>query len=147
HHLLELQYYCIDKVINIEVFSKGGDDVLCYQGLLCVPNVGQVRQQIIRESHNSKYFVHLGATKMFHDITEVFWWNGIKRDIANLVAKCPNHQQGVMRFGKKWKLSSRYVGSYRNLKRVGNVAYELDFLAELEAVYSVSHFLVEKVWE
>ena len=33
--------------------------------------------------------------------------------------------KGVMRFGKKGKLSPRYVGPYKILKRVGKVAYEL----------------------
>ena len=33
--------------------------------------------------------------------------------------------KGVMRFGKKGKLSPRYVGPYKLSKRVGNVAYEL----------------------
>ena len=33
---------------------------------------------------------------------------------------------GVMRFGKKEKLSPRYVGSYKILKKIGKVAYELE---------------------
>ncbi|WMV51893.1 hypothetical protein MTR67_045278 [Solanum verrucosum] len=34
-----------------------------------------------------------GATKMYRDLQEVFWWNGMKREIADFVAKCPNFQQ------------------------------------------------------
>ena len=30
---------------------------------------------------------------MYHDLREIFWWKGIKRDIAEFVAKCPNCQQ------------------------------------------------------
>ena len=37
--------------------------------------------------------------------------------------------KGVMRFGKKVKLSPRYVGPYKILKRVGKVAYELELPA------------------
>ena len=33
--------------------------------------------------------------------------------------------KGVMRFGKKGKLSLRYIGPYEILQPVGNVAYEL----------------------
>ena len=35
--------------------------------------------------------------------------------------------KGVMRFGKKGKLSSRYVGPFEILERVGKVAYRLTF--------------------
>ncbi|WMV55219.1 hypothetical protein MTR67_048604 [Solanum verrucosum] len=33
-----------------------------------------------------------GAIKMYHDLQEVFWWNDMKRDITDFVAKCPNCQ-------------------------------------------------------
>ena len=45
--------------------------------------------------------------------------------------------KGVMRFGKKGKLSPRYVGPYKILKRVFKVAYELEVPKELAAVYLV----------
>ena len=45
--------------------------------------------------------------------------------------------KGVVRFGKKGKLSPRYVGPYKILKRVGKVAYELEFPAELAVVHPV----------
>ncbi|WMV25358.1 hypothetical protein MTR67_018743 [Solanum verrucosum] len=184
-----------------------------------------------------------GATKMYRDLWEVFWWNGMKGDIADFVAKFPNCQQkghgtqvnlsttfhpqtdsqaertiqtledmlracvidfkgeaalitldsihdtmekvqlikdrlktaqshqksyayirrrdlefqiddwvflkvspikGVMRFGKKGKLSPRYVGPYRILKRVDKVAYELELSTELPAIHPVFHILLLK---
>ena len=45
--------------------------------------------------------------------------------------------KGVMRFGKKWKLSPRYIGPYRIVKRVGNVAYELELPQDLAVVHPV----------
>ena len=30
---------------------------------------------------------------MYHDLIEVFWWEGLKGDIEEFVAKCPNCQQ------------------------------------------------------
>ncbi|WMV37798.1 hypothetical protein MTR67_031183 [Solanum verrucosum] len=45
----------------------------------------------------------------------------------------------VMRFGKKEKLSLRYVGPYMILKRVGKVVYELELPAELAVVHPVFH--------
>ncbi|WMV23820.1 hypothetical protein MTR67_017205 [Solanum verrucosum] len=53
--------------------------------------------------------------------------------------------KGVMRFGKKGKLSPRYIGPYRIAKRIGNVAYELELPQELAAVHSVFHIsMLEK---
>ena len=75
---------------RVEVFSQGGDVVLRYQGRLCVPDVGELKQHILAEAHNFRYSIHLGATKMYCDLREVYWWNGMKRDITDFVSKCPN---------------------------------------------------------
>ncbi|WMV34407.1 hypothetical protein MTR67_027792 [Solanum verrucosum] len=42
-----------------------------------------------------------------------------------------------MRFGKKGKLSPRYIGPYRIAKRIDKVAYELELSQELSAVHPV----------
>ena len=47
--------------------------------------------------------------------------------------------KGVMRFGKKGKLSPRYVGPYKILKMVFKVTYELEIPAELAVVHPVFH--------
>ena len=56
---------------KVEVFSQEGDGVLRYQGRLCVPDVGKLRQYILAEAHNSRYSIHLGVTKMYRDLREV----------------------------------------------------------------------------
>ena len=30
---------------------------------------------------------------MYHDLRVVYWWDGLKRDIAKFVSWCPNCQQ------------------------------------------------------
>lgn len=30
---------------------------------------------------------------MYHDLGEVYWWEGMEKGIAEFVAKCPNCQQ------------------------------------------------------
>ncbi|WMV24222.1 hypothetical protein MTR67_017607 [Solanum verrucosum] len=52
--------------------------------------------------------------------------------------------KGVMRFGKKGKLSPRYIGPYRISKRIDNVAYELELPQELAAVHPVFHISMLK---
>ena len=47
--------------------------------------------------------------------------------------------KGVMWFGKRGKLSSRYIGPFEVLKRVGEVAYELALPPGLSGVHPVFH--------
>ncbi|WMV46414.1 hypothetical protein MTR67_039799 [Solanum verrucosum] len=52
--------------------------------------------------------------------------------------------KGVMRFGKKGKLSPRYVGPYAILKHVGKVTYELKLPNELAPIHPVFHIFMLK---
>ncbi|KAM1052742.1 hypothetical protein COP2_000292 [Malus domestica] len=47
--------------------------------------------------------------------------------------------RGVVRFGKKGKLSPRYIRPFRITKRVGEVAYMLELPPELSKVHNVFH--------
>ncbi|XP_076937424.1 uncharacterized protein LOC143605049 [Bidens hawaiensis] len=47
--------------------------------------------------------------------------------------------KGVVRFGKKGKLSPRYVGHFKIIKRVGTVAYQLELPLELSGIHEVFH--------
>ena len=44
-----------------------------------------------------------------------------------------------MRFGKKEKLSSRYIGPYEILERIKELAYRLDLSPELSQLHDVFH--------
>nr|GEY37809.1 putative reverse transcriptase domain-containing protein [Tanacetum cinerariifolium] len=49
---------------------------------------GDVRMVILNKAHKSRYFVHPGTDKMYHDLRDMYWWPGMKRDIAIYVSKC-----------------------------------------------------------
>ncbi|WMV09521.1 hypothetical protein MTR67_002906 [Solanum verrucosum] len=78
---------------SVDAFSQGGDGVLKYQCRLCVPNVDDLRDQILSEGNSSRYSIHPVATNMYCNLREVYLWNGMKKDIAEFVAKCPRCQQ------------------------------------------------------
>ncbi|GJY08644.1 hypothetical protein Tco_0375698 [Tanacetum coccineum] len=47
--------------------------------------------------------------------------------------------KGVVRFGKRGKLNPRYVGPFKVLERVGDVAYKLELPEELSGVHNTFH--------
>lgn len=69
-------------------FAVMEDGALRFDARLCVPNVEELRAEILREAHYSPYTVHPGGTKMYRDLRENFWWKRMKREIAQYVAKC-----------------------------------------------------------
>ncbi|GKC05551.1 putative reverse transcriptase domain-containing protein [Tanacetum coccineum] len=48
-------------------------------------------------------------------------------------------REGVVRFGKKGKLAPRFVRPFKIIKKVGPVAYRLDFPEELNGVHDTFH--------
>jgi hypothetical protein len=49
-------------------FSKDDEGVLWYKGMICVPNVKELKDKILREAHESTYSIHPGGNKMYHDL-------------------------------------------------------------------------------
>ena len=78
------------KVMSFEI---GGDGILRFQGRLCVPNVDGLQERILNEVHTSRYVIHPGSTKMYHDLKTLYWSNNMKRYVADFVSKCLNCQQ------------------------------------------------------
>ena len=72
---------------NVE-FSISPDGILHYKGRLCIPDDAQLKEQILSEAHATPYSVHPGATKMYRDLKEQFWWPRMKKEVAEYVAKC-----------------------------------------------------------
>ncbi|GJV71552.1 putative reverse transcriptase domain-containing protein [Tanacetum coccineum] len=53
-----------------------------------VPVYGNLRTLIMNEAHATRYSVHPGADKMYYDLRGLYWWPGMKKDIATYVSKC-----------------------------------------------------------
>ena len=47
--------------------------------------------------------------------------------------------KGVLRFGKRGKLCPRYIGPYRIVERIGEVAYRLELPSDLDRIHDVFH--------
>jgi transposase InsO family protein len=80
----------LGKVSEFKIDSEG---MLRFDTRLCVPNIEDLRKKILEEAHRSSYTIHPGSTKMYKDLKENYWWEGMKRDVAEFVSKCLICQQ------------------------------------------------------
>ncbi|GJU26091.1 putative reverse transcriptase domain-containing protein [Tanacetum coccineum] len=68
--------------------EKKEGESLYFMDRIWVPLAGGMRTVVMDEAHKSKYSVHPGADKMYYDLRDMYWWPGMKRDIATYVSKC-----------------------------------------------------------
>lgn len=60
---------------------------------LYVPQVGNFIHDILLQGYGSCYSIHLGMTKMYRDLRQLYQWPKLKMDIVDYVEKCHNYQQ------------------------------------------------------
>ncbi|GKD26011.1 putative reverse transcriptase domain-containing protein [Tanacetum coccineum] len=72
----------------IKKLEPRADRTLCLENRSWLPCFGDLRALIMHESHKSKYSIHPGSDKMYHDLKKLYWWPNMKADIATYVNKC-----------------------------------------------------------
>nr|GFA37676.1 retrotransposon protein, putative, Ty3-gypsy subclass [Tanacetum cinerariifolium] len=75
------EIWTIVENLDKQVEFRLDDDNVLWQGTrLVVPNDASLREALLTEAHSSPFSVHLGSTKLYHDLKQHFWWSGMKRD-------------------------------------------------------------------
>jgi hypothetical protein len=69
-------------------FHEDEQGTLWFEKRICVANDPDLRKLLFQEAHETSYSIHPGNTKMYMDVKERFWWNNMKRDIVEYIAKC-----------------------------------------------------------
>jgi hypothetical protein len=73
------------KVIYFRVDEEG---TLWFKDCLVIPKNHGMRKKIFDEAHTSKYSIHPGSIKMYHDLKAQFWWTRMKHETVRSVVEC-----------------------------------------------------------
>ncbi|XP_074306292.1 uncharacterized protein LOC141641532 [Silene latifolia] len=68
------------------------DGSVHFDGRWCVSN-DDLKKLIMTEAHCTPYSVHPGSDKLYKDLKKTFWWPGMKKDVAEFVARCLTYQR------------------------------------------------------
>ena len=71
-----------------EGWTVHADGSLRYRGRVVVPQLTDLREEILREFHCSRFSVHLGGTKMYQDLRCQYHWSGMKRHVGKFLRRC-----------------------------------------------------------
>jgi hypothetical protein len=82
----------INEIRQLILEGRGKDFREDAEGVV-FPNVQSIRELILKEAHESAYFIHPRSEKMYQDLKKRFWWYGMKREIAEHVAICDSCQR------------------------------------------------------
>ena len=47
-----------------------------------------MKEEVLKEAHESRFTVHPESTKMYRDLKEFYWWLKIKKKITENVTRC-----------------------------------------------------------
>ena len=102
------------KLVGPEIFQLTGDKIKVIRDRL---NIAQDRQKSYADNHR----------------------RDLEFEVGDMVFLRISPWKGVLRFGKRGKLSPWYVGPYKIVERIGEVAYRLELPSDLDRIHDVFH--------
>jgi hypothetical protein len=78
---------------KVTCFHTAAEGALWFKERLVVPKKESLKKKILDEAHTSRYSIHPGSTKMYHDLRQQFWWTRMKREVARYVLDCDTCQK------------------------------------------------------
>ena len=76
-----------------EGWANHTDDILRYKGRVRVSQMVDLREEILKAFHYSRFAVHLGSMEMYHDLRLQYYWSGMKKHVGDFVRRCLMCQQ------------------------------------------------------
>jgi hypothetical protein len=78
---------------KVACFHEDAEGTLWFKERLVVPRREALKKKILGEAHTSRYSIHPGSTKMYHDLRQQFWWMRMKREAARYVSECDTYRK------------------------------------------------------
>ncbi|GJQ98286.1 putative reverse transcriptase domain-containing protein [Tanacetum coccineum] len=101
-----------------EEFETRPDGTLCIRNRSWLPRFGDLRDLIMHKSHKSKYSIHSGLDKMYHDLKQLYLW---PNDVSSVPVGCSFVDKGGFQSERLaqnlvdtpyWLKSIRRIGSF-----------------------------------
>jgi hypothetical protein len=73
---------------KVACFHEDAEGTLWFKDRLVVLKKEALKKKILDEAHASRYSIHPGSTKMYHDLRQQFWWTRMKQETARYVSEC-----------------------------------------------------------
>jgi hypothetical protein len=78
---------------KVDNYNLGIDGILLYKNIIFVPNVQDLKRMILHEMYNVPYAGHPRYQKTVATIKIHYFWLGMKREIAEYIARCMECQK------------------------------------------------------
>jgi hypothetical protein len=77
----------LSSIIELQLLVKT-NGLRYFNDRLWVPSINDLRTTVLKEAHHTRYSIHPGADKMYHNLRQSYFWPGMKKDIHLFVTKC-----------------------------------------------------------
>jgi hypothetical protein len=77
-----------EGVPKVNYFLEDAEGTLWFKNRLVVRKREALKKKILDEALISRFPIHLGRTKMYHDLRQQFWWTRMKHEIAHYLSGC-----------------------------------------------------------
>jgi hypothetical protein len=67
-------------------FQMSSDGLIAMGRQIYLPKDKTLKDEVLREAHESQFTTHLGSTKMYRDLKKYYWWSNMKREIAEFMS-------------------------------------------------------------
>jgi len=77
------------------------DGVVYMKGRIYIPNNKKIKEEILKENHDSVDVGHPGQHRILELLKRTYWWPGLKEDIKKYIQGCFKCQQNKVQHQKK----------------------------------------------